>query len=181
MASTLKVPLNRRDHHIGPLDARVNLVEYGDYECPHCARADKTVERLIKVFEENLCYVFRHFPLEDIHPHAMMAALAAEAAGKQEKFWEMHVLLFGSSHALSMGAIKDMAEELDLDMDQFLSDMESEELLAKINQDLIVGQDSGVEGTPSFFLNGILLEGTDYESLKLEIEELMRDELGPYA
>jgi protein-disulfide isomerase len=157
--TTLQKPVVQEDHHIGPLTAPLVFVEYGDYECPHCSAADAVVEKLISDFEMSLSYVFRHFPLRTLHPHAELAALAAEAASQQGQFWSMHRLLFQNSQHLSMTKILSLAEELEIDIGQFQDDFQRGDLIDKIDSDVSSGLRSGVQGTPTFYLNGGRVDG----------------------
>jgi protein-disulfide isomerase len=172
--ATLKNPVSTQDHHIGPFNAPLVFVEYGDYECPYCAAADPVVEKLITDFGKSMCYVFRHFPLRTLHPHAELAALAAEAAGEQSQFWYMHRLLFKNSHVLSMKTVLAIAEELELDIGQFQDDFQRGDLMNKIDSDVSSGIQSGVHGTPTFFLNGLRVDGpSNYAFLSDLFEEIL--------
>jgi protein-disulfide isomerase len=165
-APALKPPLSERDHVLGPPDAPIELVEYGDFECPHCGRAFVIVQQLRKELGDRLRFAFRHFPLAKMHPHARKAAEAAEAAGAQGKFWEMHDLLFTNNAALQLGNIARYAESLGLDMQRFNSEIQNDTYAARVQEDLASGIRSGVNGTPTFFLNGKRHNGGyDYESL----------------
>ena len=165
--STLKLAVNSRDHQQGNLNAAITLVEYGDFECPHCRRAHPLVKRLLKEKSKELHFVFRNFPLSEIHPHAYSSAIAAEAAGKQDKFWEMHDLIFGNQDKLNTNFLLSLAEGLGLDLAQFAKDSKSDEVQSKIEMDFESGIRSGVNGTPTFFLNGspVLSYDETYESL----------------
>jgi protein-disulfide isomerase len=168
----LKYPPTEKDNLQGSLDALVTLVEYGDYECPHCGRAHVVVKKIQEQVGRNLCFVFRNFPLTNIHPHALQAACAAEAAGLQDKFWEMHDMLFENQDSLEQEHLLEYARALDLDLPRFERDMTSEEVEEKINNDILGGVKSGVTGTPTFFINGVRHEGSyEYEVLLLKIEE----------
>lgn len=175
---TLKVPAVKYDHFIGSLDAPIVLVEYGDIECPDTARSMKVTDQLITEFRQDLCYVFRHFPVPEKHPNAVMAALAVEAADVQGKFWKMHRHLLKTQKELSIDHFIDSSRMFGLDTEQFLRDMESEELLYRIQKDIDSGEESGVDDkTPSFFLNGIMVESpTNYDLLKDEILMLLQEE-----
>jgi Na+/H+ antiporter NhaA len=142
-----------RDHVRGPLDARVTLVEYGDFECPYCGMAEPVVRELLRDFGE-VRYVWRHVPLSDVHPHAQLAAEAAEAAGEQGMFWEMHDLLLGHQDNLRFGDLVGYAEELGLDVDRFASRLQNHEDAGRVAEDIDSGDLSGVSGTPTFFING---------------------------
>jgi protein-disulfide isomerase len=155
VANTLKVPITDRDHIQGNRNAAVALLEYGDYECPHCGRAHFIVKALQKTFAENMAFVFRNFPLAQIHPHAQLAAEAAEAAGSQGKYWKMHDWLFENQSYLSPESILEAAQFLALDTERFLSEIETHVHAEKIRADFLGGVRSGVNGTPTFFINGV--------------------------
>lgn len=165
--SKLKFPINEKDHQLGNTIAGVILVEYGDYQCPYCGRAYPLLKRLLKEKGDAVHFVFRNFPLQEIHPMALSAALAAEAAGIQEKFWEMHDLIFEHQDNLSNGQLLDFANYLKLDVMRFGSDWQSEAVLSKVEADFESGVRSGVNGTPTFFVNGNRLNTYDetYDSL----------------
>lgn len=165
--STLRKEITAKDHHQGNLDAPIQLVEYGDYECPYCAEALPTIQALQENFGENLLVVFRNFPLEEMHPDANNAALAAEAAARQNKFWEMHDLLYENQDRLDAESLFGFAEELGLDMEKFQQDLQDSALQQHIEDDLESGMRSGVNGTPSFFINGTKYNGEwDYTTLE---------------
>lgn len=164
--SRLKPPIHARDHLRGQLDAPVNLVEFGDYECPFCGRAYPVVEALEEVLGDRLCFAFRHFPLAGAHPHALIAAEAAEAAGAQDRFWEMHGLLFEHQDALTPPDLEEYAALLDLDMRQFAADLVAHRFADRLRADVHSGAISGVNGTPAFFINGYRHDGGyDFDSL----------------
>jgi protein-disulfide isomerase len=155
----LAVPVGSTDHIDGRPEAAVTLVEYGDYQCPHCGAAHPIVNRIREVLADRLRFVFRHFPLSQIHPHAFRAAEAAEAAGAQAKFWEMHDMLFENQHALADRDLLRYASALGLDVDRFADDIRSNTFAEKIRQDFLGGVKSGVNGTPTFFINGVRHDG----------------------
>ena len=156
----LKLPVDRkRDHMRGPTDAPVTLVEYGDFECPHCGQAHLVVDQIEKLLGDALCFVFRHFPLNTVHPYAQMAAVAAEAAGAQRRFWDMHDTLFENQHALDEVHLVQYAEILGLDLRKFVRDLEEQRFAAKVREDFLSGVHSGVNGTPTFFINGVRHDG----------------------
>ena len=165
--SKLKIPVQKQDHQTGNEKATVVLVEYGDYECSHCGIAYPLIKQLLREFGSDLLFVFRNFPLQESHPHAMMAALAAEAAARQDKFWEMHDTIYEHQDELSGNRLLSFAEALNLDLQQFAHDWKSQATLAKVESDFEGGLRSGVNGTPTFFLNGNRLNSYDesYESL----------------
>jgi protein-disulfide isomerase len=162
----LVAPVNERDHIQGALDAPITLVEYGDYECSYCGEAYEIVKEIQERLGDQLCFAFRNFPLTDMHPHAEHAAEAAEAAGGQGRFWEMHDLLFENQEALDDEALLEYAAEAGLDISRWISDMEAGTYLARVQEDLKSGARSGVEGTPTFFINGVRHDGGyDLDSL----------------
>ena len=174
MGTALKIPPSEFDHRIGYMDAPVMLVQYGDYECPYCRVTEPVIERLLEEFKNDICYIYRHFPMRNIHPNAELAALSAEAAGLQDKFWEMHRLLFQNNESLSSQNIGLIARKIHLNMDLFLDDFHRPDLLDKVHQDFKGGLRSSVSGTPTFYLNGYRFEeDSSYESLKQGIEELI--------
>ena len=164
--------VSERDHVQGPERARLTLLEYADYECPYCGEAHRVVKRLQKGFGGDLRLVFRNFPLADIHPNAMLAAQAAEAAYLQGKFWEMHDLILEKQDLLEPGIIPIWAEQVGLDLEKFRTDIRRGAATGRIKEDLKSGMDSGVDGTPAFFINGERYLGVpDYETLR----EALRD------
>jgi NhaA family Na+:H+ antiporter len=168
----LTVPVGKRDHVKGPEDAPVTLVEYGDYECPHCRQVVPIISELRERFGDRLRYVFRHFPLPTVHPHAQLAAEAAEAAGSQGKFWEMHDLLFEHQGALDRENLLRYAADLDLDVEQFESELVEHVHADRVREDFLTGVRSGANGTPAFYLNGVRYDGPwDLDSLIAQIEK----------
>ena len=171
--SRLRVPVTERDHLRGsPRDAAVVLVEYGDYECPHCAAAQPTVDNLSVMLGEQLCTVYRHFPLTQIHPHAERAAEAAEAAGAQGAFWPMHELLFDQQPLFDDASLIGYADELGLDVNRFASELGAGVHEQRVREDFMGGVRSGVNGTPTFFMNGIRYDGPyDLQSLFAALQQ----------
>jgi protein-disulfide isomerase len=165
--SKLKLAANSADHHLGNMNAAITLVEYGDFECPHCRLAHPLIKRLLEERENELHFVFRNFPLQESHPHAYMSAIFAEAAGKQGKFWEMHDLIFENQDKLNGSYLLSLAESIGVDLVQFIRDSKSKEIQDKIETDFESGIRSGVNGTPTFFINGsrLLTYDETYESL----------------
>lgn len=150
------------DHKKGLADASVNLIEYTDFQCPACGAVFPVLEQMFQEFGDQVEFVVRHFPLTSIHPNAMAAHRSAQAASNQDKFWEMHDTLYERQQSWSSSTdvnriFESYAAELGLDLDQFTSDAESEEVSKIINADVSSGQQVGVQGTPTFFLNGELL------------------------
>ena len=148
-----------RDHVRGPMDAPVTLVEYGDYECPFCATAATVVRSLEARMGSQLRFVFRHFPLSSVHPHAQIAAEAAEAAAAQRQFWDMHDMLFMHQRELNSEALVRHAKAIGLTIGAFSASLVKHSHLAKVRRDFISGVVSGVNGTPSFYINGVRHEG----------------------
>lgn len=155
----LTIPINERDHLRGSPDAPVLLVEYADFECPYCGAAYRVVKKLEQDLADTLAVVFRQFPLVNVHPHAQLAAEAAEAAGAQGRFWKMHDLLFEHQDALAPADLLKYAAALHLDLERFASDLSGHAFLSKVQNDMTGGLQSGVQGTPAFFINGVLHRG----------------------
>jgi protein-disulfide isomerase len=172
----LTPPVNVKDQQTGNTDASVTLVEFGDYQCPHCGHAYPLLKRLLAEKGNEFRFVFRNFPLQESHPAAFMAALAAEAAGKQDQFWPMHDLIFENQSNLHGHAFVDFAEKLQLNLQQFGADWKSRDIVNKVEADFESGIRSGVNGTPAFYINGERLnyDGT-YESLLNAVEEQSAD------
>jgi Na+/H+ antiporter NhaA len=164
-----------RDHIRGDADAPVTLVEYGDFECPFCGRAEPVVRELLNEFGHDLRYVFRHLPLSDVHPWAQLAAEAAEAADDQGAFWEMHDLLFDRQDALEPRNLVEYARELGLDVDRFTEQLRRHEHAGRIASDVDDADLSGVSGTPTFFVNGIRHQGAyDIDTLTAAVRTAHR-------
>lgn len=164
-SAELRIPVSGEDHVLGPLDAPLTLVEYGDYECPDCMASYPIVHRLMEEFAQRLRFVFRHFPQTSIHPRASVAAQAAEAAGAQGRFWPMHDLLYESRGGLDPSDLDRMAMRLNLDLYRFSSDLTTQRWARKIELDAEGGRQSGVKGTPTLFANGRRAP-SDYDELR---------------
>ena len=172
IAPTLKPPVGPRDHMQGPADAPVTLVEFGDYECPYCGQAYVVVKELQERLGDQMCFVFRNFPLAQAHPHAEEAAEAAEAAGAQGKFREMHDILYENQDALEPEDLVQYARALRLDLPRFVREMGDHLYAERVREDFRSGVRSGVNGTPTFFINGVRHNGPfDLVSLLAAIEE----------
>jgi protein-disulfide isomerase len=143
-----------RDHIQGPADAPVTLVEYGDYECPYCGAAYPIVAAVQSRMGERLRFVFRNFPITTAHPHAEQAAEAAEAAARQGSFWEMHDLLYENQKRLSDEDLRGYAEQLGLDVGRFAGELTEHVHAERVHEDFLSGVRSGVNGTPTFYING---------------------------
>jgi protein-disulfide isomerase len=156
----LAVPVSERDHHQGPATAAVTLVQYGDYECPYTRLSTTIVRAIQQQLGEQLRFVYRNFPLTAIHPHALHAALAAEAAAAQGKFWQMHDAIFHHQHTLEDADLEQFAEAVGLDLQQYAGALADQRVLARIEEEVEGGERSGVQGTPTFFINGALYRGS---------------------
>lgn len=174
----LRIPVNNDDHILGNPNSLITLVEYGDYQCPSCGTAYPFIKRLMKQFYGELRFVFRNFPLREVHQSAMIAALAAEAAALQSKFWEMHDIIYENQKDLDAYSLLHYAEVLSLDLRRFTNDMQSLDLLTKIEKDFEGGVRSGVNATPTFFVNGSRLNNynNNYESLQYTIRSLLESQ-----
>lgn len=157
--SRLAVPPRKEDHSLGPDDSPLVLLEYGDYECPFCAQALTIVDSLRELLGPSFRYVFRNFPLNDMHPNALIAAMAAEAAARQDRYWEMHHLLFMNQPLLRPDSLIGYARSLRLDLEAFTRDAASPEVIEAIRHDIRGGAMSGVHGTPTFYINGRRYDG----------------------
>lgn len=167
----LTLPVGPRDHVQGREDAPLTLVEYGDYQCPYCGQANATVKELQRRLGGDLRFVFRNFPLTQVHEHAEHAAEAAEAAAAQGRFWQMHDELFAHQRALDDAHLEGYANALGLDADRFVRDMSGHANHARIEEDYNSGVASGVPGTPTFFINGMRNDGAfDFDSLLQALE-----------
>jgi len=155
-AFELAVPVQNTDNVMGASHAPVTIVEYGDFECPNCKQAAPALKLLLERFAGRVRVVFRHFPLEEVHPHALAAAEAAECAGGQGKFWEMHDLLFANQDHLKTNQLHSYAERLQLDMARYTSEMDDEVYRQRIREQMDGARRSGVRATPTFFVNGRL-------------------------
>lgn len=167
-------PVTPEDHVLGPDEAGVTLIEYGEFECPHCGRAHFQLKNLRdRLPELGVRFVFRHLARDEVHPFAVRAAVAAEAAGRQDLFWSMHDHLFEHQHSLEYDDLRRHAEEVGLDIERFRQDFRDPELLRKVKAQGAAAVRSGVDGTPTFFLNGKPYEGS-YEERAL-IKAIQRE------
>jgi protein-disulfide isomerase len=173
--SKLTPPVTDRDHIQGSADAPVTLVEYGDYECPHCGAAHPVVQKIQARLVDRMRFVFRNFPLTESHRHAQHAAEAAEAAGAQNRFWEMHDAVFEHQNALDDKHLAQYAGKVGLDIARYEREMHEHTYQPRVREDFISGARSGVNGTPTFFINGIRHEGpNDFEGLLAALERVGR-------
>jgi protein-disulfide isomerase len=170
-ARDLRVPVTARDHIQGPDTAPVTLVEYADYECPYSRRAYHVIKGVQRELGDRLRFVYRNFPLREIHPHAQQASEAAEAAAAEGQFWEMHDYLFDHQQALDDAHLRQYAADLGLYVDRFEPDMAHHRYADRIEEDLLGGLQSGVQGTPTFFVNGMRYEGSPTKASLLAMIE----------
>lgn len=155
----LRAPITDRDHVVGPTSAELTVIVYGDYECPDSKAMNAVLDEVLDRFGTHMRLVFRHYPRSDLHDRAVAAAEAAEAAGAQDRFWDLHHLLFARAPALSPAALKGYAAELGLDRDRFADDVLSHIHIPKIREDFLGGVRSGVDGTPTLYVNGLRYDG----------------------
>src|SRR5574341_917265 len=171
-AARLILPVGARDHAAGPETAPLTLVEYGDFQCPHCRKAHPIVKAVQRQLGPQLRFVYRHFPLTRIHPEAEHAAQAAEAAGAQGAFWQMHDRLFERQFALDDDSLTEYARELGLDAERIRGALDAGTYRDRVREDFMSGVKSGVNGTPTFFINRTRYDGRwDLEPLVATLEE----------
>jgi protein-disulfide isomerase len=159
MSDQLRPAVSAEDHTRGAKSPQLSIVEYGDFQCPYCGDAEPIVAEIMDQFGEAIALSFRNFPLKDVHEFAVGAALAAEAAAEQGKYWEMHELLFDHQDRLNPEDLRDYAQQLGLDLNAFEKAMASTKLADRISSDFESGARSGVNGTPTFFVNGTRFDG----------------------
>lgn len=170
---TLPTPIDEHDHVAGPFDAPLELVMYGDFQCPYCVAAQSIVRRVRERLEGRLRFVFRHLPLTEVHPDAERAAEAAEAASAQGSFWEMHDALYASGGRLSDADLLALADRIGLDTERFRADLESGAPAVRVARDNDAARAAGITATPAFFVNGVRhAEAFDARSL---VEALTSD------
>ena len=153
------VPIAKSDHWLGPENAPVTLLEYGDYQCPYCADMHPMIKSIARSMGAQLRFVFRHMPLSDVHPFAQYAAEAAESAGVQGKFWGMHDAIYEHQPDLGNDLLHQLAIALALDVPRFDADLAAHRYRPRVKRDFMSGMRSGVAGTPTFFINGKRYEG----------------------
>jgi protein-disulfide isomerase len=181
---TLRPPVGTGDHRLGAVagSARVEITAFGDYECPYSRRLDRLVrEELMEAHGSEVAYIFRHFPLGNIHPAAFDAAAAAEAAGAQGRFWEIHTLLYDHQRALARSDLVEHAKRLDLDVERFTRDLEDGAHAERVRADLRSGVGSGVRATPTAFLNGQRWEVQALDEIVRDVEQALRAPGGRWA
>jgi protein-disulfide isomerase len=156
----LRIPVTQHDHILGPMDAPVTMVEYGDYQCPHCGAAYPVVKQVLEHFGEDLRFAYRHFPLSEIHPLAVPAAESAEFCGAHGRFWEMHDAIFENQERLSLPLLFALVGALGLSERSLREVLLKGTYAEKLKNDLLGGLRSGVNGTPTFFINGRRHDGS---------------------
>jgi protein-disulfide isomerase len=157
-STMLAVAVSHADHILGPETAKITLVEYGDFECPSCGQACPAVKILRRHFGERMRFVFRHFPLREVHPHAELAAESAEIAGAQNKFWTMHDLLFENQLHLKAKSLRRYADRAELDLKRYDYEMNQHAYLQRVQEHIDGGAKSGVRSTSTFFVNGVMYD-----------------------
>jgi NhaA family Na+:H+ antiporter len=175
-------PIGARDHILGSPRAPVTLLEFGDYECPFCGRAQPIVREVLRRLGDRVLYGFRHFPVPRLHPHALLAAQAVEAAGAQGRFWAMHETLFDNQNALALRDLLGHARALGLDVARFGGDLDNGIYLEKVAADIASAQRSGVDGTPTFFIDEVPHHGSwDLDSLTEALERALAADRGAWS
>lgn len=171
----LAVPVSNSDHILGKPDAKIVLVEYGDYQCPYCGKAYRVVKQIAQQFADQVCVVFRNYPLAQSHPQALPAAVTAEFAAQHGQFWEAHDALYENQHALGPEFYVQLLDSLKLPVADFKTAIENDAFEAKIRQDIDSGNRSGVNGTPAFYINGqsYQLRG-GFDDLARHVESLLQ-------
>jgi len=159
MSIQLIPAVGKDDHIIGTTDATIEIVEYGDFQCPDCGNAYPVIKHMLQLFGKQIRFVFRNLPLTDIHEYALIAAMATEAAGLQGKYWEMNDLIYENQQDLNEELLYELADQLGLDAKKFEQDLQSITVQQKINNDIRSAEDSRVPGTPTFFVNGKMFDG----------------------
>ena len=168
------IDVDSDDHIRGNVDAPITILEYSDYQCPFCSRFHDTMIQILAEYPDKVRWVYRHFPLDSIHPYARKAAEASECAAEQDKFWEYSDQLFDNQSSIDLPFLKEVAQNIGLDTNQFNSCLDSEKYASKVEADYREGIDLGVQGTPGSFINGQSLGGAvPYDQLKKMIENLL--------
>jgi protein-disulfide isomerase len=178
---SLAKPVDQTDHALGPEDAPVTLVEYGDFQCPHCRAAHFYLKNVMATMGDDMRFVFRHMPLSQIHPMAQPAAEAAEAAGAQGKFWPMHDAIYENQDLLSPALLTRLGERLGLDMQRFVDDVNAHRFLPKVKDYFMSAVRSGAAGTPTFFINGEQYEGSYDDEALIEALRFAAQARTPHA
>lgn len=169
---SLKPIVNKNDNVQGNMNANLVIVEYGDYQCPYCRAAYPVLKELVSEFKNEIKFVFRNFPLSEMHPYARIAAIATEAANLQGKFWEMHDEIYENQEYLNESLLMALAEKLELNIPEFKHDIKRTDLAKKVDTDFESGVISGVNGTPSFFVNNEKFNGSAMDLFQIIRENL---------
>ena len=169
----LPIPISENDHIRGPADARITVVKYGDFECPDCHRAHKAIRSIIRPIENKIRFVYRHFPLINIHPRALRAAETAEAAAAQGKFWEMYELLFLNPNKLDDKHLRGYAKDIRLDLGQFDRELNEGAYTEKIRRQYQQNLIYGITGTPTFYINDVRYNDSDVERMVNYIKSII--------
>lgn len=167
----MSIQVNKTDHVQGNENAKIELIEYGDYQCPYCRKAHYIIKEIQKELGNNLKFVFRNFPLVELHPNALNASVCAEVAGGEGKFWQMHDILFENQRHLDDSDLIKYAKEIGMNEENFKNNFGKEKFLQKIKNDYNSGMENDVEGTPTFFINGEVFNGNWMTS---ELSEYLR-------
>jgi protein-disulfide isomerase len=170
----MSMTISSNDHTRGDASAKITLIEYADFECPYCARAHQSLSALLPKYGKDVRLVYRHMPLNDMHPDAQTAAEAAEAAGADGKFWEMHDALFEGQDDLSDEAIIAMATQISFDVDKLQDAIDSGAYTERVDKDAAMGRQAGAHRTPTFFINGVQFDGDSDEA---SLDRALRDAL----
>ncbi|MFA7309096.1 MAG: thioredoxin domain-containing protein [Patescibacteria group bacterium] len=177
-ASSLPPRVTEEDHALGPQDAPVTIIEYSDFQCPYCAQLEPVLNEIMQDYPNQIKLVYRHFPLEGIHPLATPSAIASEAAGKQGKFWEMHDLLFANQDTLDIGSFTSFAKLLQLDMSRFNSDSKNQSLMNRVKGGISEAKILNLSSTPTLFINDKKVVGAQSKEL---IESVISKEIEKMA
>ena len=173
---SLKNKISQNEHTLGNIDAKIHIVEFGDYECPYTKQNQQNIHKIIAYYPLEICFAFRHYPMTRLHPHAMFAAIAAEAAHLQGRFWDMHHALIETHAELNTENVFNIARHIGLDIKTFLYDIEDDSITNNINKNIQDGIISGVKETPTFFINNHFFKGhIHYEFIKSLIEKEIRN------
>lgn len=164
----LSKPVDASDHILGAENAPVTLIEYGDFQCPHCGAAYPVVQEVVRQMEDQIRFVYRHFPISEQHEYAQIAAEAAESAAQQGKFWQMHNQIFSNQELLNVEHLYEFAKAIGLDPVRFDQDLQQHTYREKVRADFMSGVRSGVSGTPSFFINEQPYEGPTHPEMLIK-------------
>lgn len=174
-ADNVKLAINEDDHFRGPEDAPITIIEFSDFQCPYCSRFHNTLVQAMEEYPNDIKWVFKHFPLDRIHPYARKAAEAAECAGDQDKFWEYNDGLFNNQRSINSNYLSTLAKEIGLDVSEFEECLDSGKYEDKVQADFDMGKANGISGTPGWFINGQKVGGAvPYEQISSMIESFIQ-------